>query len=995
MIENLEDFKIAVIGGGSRCKLLLQAIFSEQTAERRPKILGVADKNMRAAGLQYAQEKGIFTTSDFRELLSIPELDLILELTPDDSLKEIIKEAKPPGVLVVDHYEARAILDVLQIKAKKDEILHKVRASRGDTPRTEALFEEFYSFVAEINRAANAFARETRESLVASESVMSQIINGSTIPTFVIDKNHRVTHWNKACERLTGYAASEMVGSDQQWKAFRSEKRHTLADLILDEVMEEELWRLYGTRWERSVLISGGYEVEEFFSHLGEAGTWLFFTAVPIKAPDGTVVGAIETLWDRTKQKQAEDERERKNKELVRKVGEISAKEQVMSQIINGSTIPTFVIDKDHILTHWNKALEHLTGYAAGEMIGTRNQWSPFYEKERPSMADVILDQADESQIRKLYGSRWRPSAFIDGAFESEGFFAKLGKSGKWCWFTAAPIRTPEGETVGAIETIWDKTEERLAEKERERHTKELATFCSIYATLSGALTLEGRIKAAIEEVAGIFLLDGICIFIVQPDGSYQLRYSCGYTENLCFRNRKADAESMVVQVARSGKAAVFDELPATGSMEFELLRLEGLQSLLYIPIPGKDKRGVGVVRAASRRAKHFGPNEVRAMELIANRIGVAIENYLLEENVRRKSGFQAKLIGSSNDGIVATDEHWNVVIFNPAAESIFGYPAADVVGKMDARTIYPEPIVRAIDEALASETLSWSLPWSETAIFSRSSESIPVRCSGTVLRERHKMMGVVAFFQDLREIKRLEKELLGAERLAAVGQTVAGMAHCVKNILLGLKGGSYLVNIGIDKDNTAKLKSGWEMVQRNIERTSDLVQDLLSYSKEREPEYAPCSPNQIAADVCELMRAAAGKQNVRILENLSAEVGEVVMDGRSLHRALMNLVSNAVDACRDDPAPDKDHRVDLTTALEEGGFIRFEVKDNGSGMSDEVKEKIFSSFFSTKGPKGTGLGLLVTRKLVEENSGEIRVESQEGEGTTFALRLPYKRAEK
>ena len=468
MIENLEDLKIAVIGGGSRCKLLLQAIFSEAAAEKRPKILGVADKNLRAGGLQYAQEKGIFTTSDYRELFSIPELDLILELTPDDSLKEIIKEAKPPGVLVVDHYEARAILDVLQIRAKKNEVLHKLRASQGDGPRIEALFEEFYSFVAEINRAANTFARETRESLVASESVMSQIINGSTIPTFVIDK--------------------------------------------------------------------------------------------------------------------------------------------------------------EHILTHWNKALEHLTGYPAGEMIGTRNQWAPFYENERPSMADVILDQTDESQIRKLYGSKWRRSPFIDGAYESEGFFARLGKSGKWCWFTAAPIQTPEGETVGAIETIWDKTEERNAEKERERHTKELATFCSIYATLSGALTLEGRIKAAIEEVASIFLLDGICIFIVQPDGSYQLRYSCGHTENLCFRNRKADAQSMVVQVARSGKVAVFDELPATDGMEIELLQLEGLQSLLYIPIQGKDKRGVGVVRAASRRMKHFGPNEVRAMELIANRIGVPLK---------------------------------------------------------------------------------------------------------------------------------------------------------------------------------------------------------------------------------------------------------------------------------------------------------------------------------------------------------------------------------
>jgi len=380
-------------------------------------------------------------------------------------------------------------------------------------------------------------------------------------------------------------------------------------------------------------------------------------------------------------------------------------------------------------------------------------------------------------------------------------------------------------------------------------------------------------------------------------------------------------------------------------------------------------------------------------MELIANRIGVAIENYLLEEDVRRKSSFQAKLIGSSNDGIVATDDQWNVVIFNPAAEGIFGYSAADVVGKMNARSIYPQQIVDVFDELLKPGIPRRSLPWSETSIRSKNDQLIPVRFSGTILREKHKMMGIVAYFQDLREIKRLEKELLCAERLAAVGQTVAGMAHCVKNILHGLKGGSYLVNIGIDKDNTDKLKTGWQMVQRNIDRTSDLVQDLLSYSKEREPEYGLCAPNGIAADVCELMREVAQKQNVQLEENLAPEIGEVVLDGRSLHRSLMNLVSNAIDACRDDPSPGKEHRVSLATALEGGDVIRFEVQDNGSGMSDEVKEKLFSSFFSTKGPQGTGLGLLVTRKLIEENNGSIDVESQLGMGTIFRMRLPFKKA--
>jgi signal transduction histidine kinase len=218
-------------------------------------------------------------------------------------------------------------------------------------------------------------------------------------------------------------------------------------------------------------------------------------------------------------------------------------------------------------------------------------------------------------------------------------------------------------------------------------------------------------------------------------------------------------------------------------------------------------------------------------------------------------------------------------------------------------------------------------------------------------------------------------------------------MAHCVKNILHGLKGGSYMVNIGINNENKEKLTAGWNMVQRNIGRTAELVQDLLTYSKERKPEIAPCRPNEIAEEVVELMQGVAAEHKVTLETELSSDIGEVLLDQRSLHRSLLNLVSNAIDACRDDPNLGKSHRVTLSTALGPDDSIQFDVSDNGSGMSDEVKAKLFSSFFSTKGPQGTGLGLLVTSKLVEEHKGTIDVESELNQGTRFRIRLPLKKS--
>ncbi len=357
---------------------------------------------------------------------------------------------------------------------------------------------------------------------------------------------------------------------------------------------------------------------------------------------------------------------------------------------------------------------------------------------------------------------------------------------------------------------------------------------------------------------------------------------------------------------------------------------------------------------------------------------------------IRRQANFQAKLINSSNDGIVATDKDLRVVIFNPGAEVIFGYSAAETLERLTAVDLYPPAIAAGFQDALSGTNDQAEFTWRETNILAKSGEPIPVRYSGTVLKESGALMGTVAFFQDLREIKRLEKELLQAERLASIGQTVAGLAHGIKNILHGLKGGSYLVDIGIERGDTDRLAKGWETVKRNIERTSVLVMDLLSYSKEREPEYGPCSPNRIAEEVCDLLQARADENDIQILRELDESIGERRMDPHTIHTVLLNLMTNAIDACLFDENTDKDWKVVLRTGREKDNVVRFQVSDTGVGIGRAAQEKLFSSFFSTKGHRGTGLGLMVTRKLVEEHQGTIAVESEPGKGTTFTVRLPF-----
>ena len=228
------------------------------------------------------------------------------------------------------------------------------------------------------------------------------ILEGTPIPTFVIDCNHRVTHWNRACEAIIGISAAEIVGTDRQWQAFYPEPRPVMADLIVDGITDEMVARLYAGRWRQSPLIPGGYEAEGYFEHFPGGGRWLSFTAAPLYDADGTLLGAIETLQDISANKEAEL-RQREH-----------AAERTLAQIVQNSPVPTFVIDADHRIIHWNRACERVIGRTAESLVGTRLQWQAFYERERPVLADLVLDGAPEAEICRYYPRSVQRSTTIE-----------------------------------------------------------------------------------------------------------------------------------------------------------------------------------------------------------------------------------------------------------------------------------------------------------------------------------------------------------------------------------------------------------------------------------------------------------------------------------------------------------------------------------------------------------------------------------------------------
>lgn len=231
----------------------------------------------------------------------------------------------------------------------------------------------------------------------------------------------------------------------------------------------------------------------------------------------------------------------------------------------------------------------------------------------------------------------------------------------------------------------------------------------------------------------------------------------------------------------------------------------------------------------------------------------------------------------------------------------------------------------------------------------------------------------------------RLIEENLQHEHLAAIGSAITGLAHYIKNLMLGVSGGASLVDEALKLDDKELLLKGWRIVRRNDQRISELVRDMLYYSTAREPQRARTNITEVAEDVIHALNNSAKEKKVTLKFTAPKKKIQMEIDPVGIHRCLLNIVSNAVDAFRD-----KSGKVEITLT-NNNSHLRIECKDNGEGIRKENIKRIFEPFYSTKGHAGTGIGLAVTHKIVQEHGGRIEIESKPGSGTTMALILPKK----
>ena len=269
-----------------------------------------------------------------------------------------------------------------------------------------------------------------------------------------------------------------------------------------------------------------------------------------------------------------------------------------------------------------------------------------------------------------------------------------------------------------------------------------------------------------------------------------------------------------------------------------------------------------------------------------------------------------------------------------------------------------------------------------ETAVTTKDGEQrIVLIQTAPIYDDKGEIEQVMEISTDITQIRQLQ------DHLASLGLMLGSMSHGVKGLLTSLDGGVYKVEAGLKRDDPQRVRDGWAIVRDKIGRIRKMVLDILYYAKSRETECVPVRLDSFGEDMAAIVGPKAASRNVEFKLEVAKDAGVMDMDETAMSAALVNFLENSVDACAEDDTKPT-HFVALRIAGD-ADCVRFEIADNGIGMDQETREKMFTLFFSSKGSRGTGLGLFISNQVIERHGGKIDVESEHGKGTAIIIKVP------
>ncbi|OGU09703.1 MAG: hypothetical protein A2X82_07760 [Geobacteraceae bacterium GWC2_55_20] len=657
------------------------------------------------------------------------------------------------------------------------------------------------------------------------------------------------------------------------------------------------------------------------------------------------------------------------------------------SGIIQHAAAPMFVIDRNHKIIFWNGALAKLTGKSSFQMTGTKQQWTPFYPSKRPVLADLVMDHTME-RADELYSSH-STSLFNEGSLRAEGWYENLGGKRRYIFFEAAPIKNNNNEIIAVIETLEDITERKLAQEATTAHNLFLQEIMDAipnpvyYKDTKGAyLGCNAAFKIffckTAQEIIGHTLQD------IMPES---------------YGDVSSQKEQYILDSGRSER------------YETQLVRADGMVRNILVskaPFSNTDGTLAGVVGA------FVDITEQRRMD----------------DQIRKMS----RAIEQSPATIVITDTQGLIEYVNPKFSQTTGYSAEEAIG-MNPRILksgempedYYTDLWRVISAGkewrgeFRNKRKDGSLYWefaSISPLFDKSGvitgylavkEDITDRKADEAELAKSRMELEKAYT----ELKEAQLQIFQQEKMASIGQLAAGVAHEINNpmgfissnlttltkyierlsefITAGDRALAEAPGADLLKETRKRLKIDYimedarQLIIESLDgagRVRRIVQDLKSFSRVDNAEQALINLNEALETTINI-----AWNEIKYVASLNRDFGdipEIRCYPQQLNQVFLNLLVNAAHAMEGEQGS-----ITVRT-WSDGADINVSVTDTGCGIPEEIRQRIFEPFFTTKEVgKGTGLGLSISYDIIRKHGGEISVESEPGQGTTFTVRLP------
>lgn len=754
--------------------------------------------------------------------------------------------------------------------------------------------------------------------------------------TFVVDSERQVIAWNRALEKMTGVAKEEMLGKrDYAYSVpFWGDRRPILVDMIITGGNEEARGYEYVEKTP-----DGALQAEAFVPALyGGRGAHTWITASALRDADGNVYGAIESVRDVTDRRLAEDR--------------LAESEEKFKTLTEKSMVGVYLI-QGGLFQYVNPRLAEIFGYAPGDLTGKAGPELLVAPEDWPLVRENLAKRASGEADSVSYGFRGRK------------------KDGGTIYVEVYGSRTVRAGKPAVIGTLVDVTQRRLVEKALQESESKFKTLAE-------------------RSLVGIFLSqDGVMKY-----ANHRMLEISGYTEEETIGRMRPDDFLLKEEMSK-----VDDHIRKLLSGEMEYDRQEHRAR-------ARDGRILDIEVYVSAIMYEGRPAIIGTMQDITER--KRMEAALREEEERTRL-----ILESAGDGIIGVDDHGHVLFANEAAQRSLGWTLDEMKGRKLHQLIHhtrpdgsPYPVEKCpMAVAYTSNAVGHV---EDELLWRKDGSSFYVSYSARPIVRAGRTEGAVITFRDVtarkkaeeevrrlnaeleervrkrtEELERAQDSLVQSEKMSAVGQLAAGVAHEINNplgIILGFAQG--LVKRIKEGDPAAlPLRS----IEREALRSKNLVQSLLVFSRSsRNEQREEADLDEIIEGAMPLVEARAKAVGVELALQRSPVPLRGPVNRNQLQQIIVNLANNAMDAMP------KGGKITVRTAPSEAGLAVITVRDTGAGIPREIRSRIFEPFFTTKeAGKGTGLGLSLVYEIVKKHGGSIGVESREGEGTVFTIRLP------